>query len=198
MINKLNDTIIAISTPLGKGAIAIIRMSGKKSIFIAKNISNKKKINKKISLSNFYNKKKELIDKGLILFFKKPKSFTGEDLIEFHVHCNKLIIDEIINRAINLGARIAEAGEFSFRAFFNNKIDILQAESINTLINSTKIKLNKYILNSLEGTFSKEIKNIINDFISTISMLESYIDFPDDVLIKPKKINKNLLIIKKK
>lgn len=198
MINKLNDTIIAISTPTGKGAISIIRMSGKNSIFIAKKISNKKQFKKKLFLSNFYNKKKDLIDKGLIIFFKKPKSFTGENLIEFHVHCNKLILDEIINTAITLGARIAEPGEFSFRAFFYNKIDILQAESINNLINSRKIKLNKYILNSLEGIFSKEIKNIINDFTSIISVLESSIDFPDDISINEKKIIKNLLIIKKK
>lgn len=198
MINNLNDTIVAISTPKGKGGIGIIRLSGSRAYIISKVITKKKLIDRNIKYTNFFDEKNIILDNGLVLFFKKPRSFTGDDVVEFHVHGNDLILNSIIIRIIKLGARMAEPGEFSFRAYINNKIDILQAISINTLINSKNISNNKLILNTLLGNLSKEIKFIINDILLLRCEIESSIDFPDDVKFNTKNLIQNINFIKKK
>lgn len=198
MLIKTTDTIIAISTPLGKGAIGIIRLSGNDVYNVIKRITHKTQFIKKIYYTNFYNNDNIIIDKGLLIFFKKPKSFTGEDVAEFHLHCNEIILNNVINTALKLGVRLAEPGEFTFRAYINNKIDILQAESINTLINAKTSNYNKLILNTLDGNLSKELNYIKNDVILLISEVNATIDFPDDVNIINFYIKKKLNIIKKK
>jgi len=181
MINKLIDTIVAVSTPRGSGGIGIVRVSGLKSFFIACEISKKKIKSDRIERVSFFNKKDVLLDIGLILYFKNPKSFTGEDVVEFHAHGNDLILDSLVLRAIELGARLAEPGEFSFRAFFNDKIDLLQAESINALIRSNFLYCNNFILKSLSGVFSEEIITILDRISLLRRDLEACIEFPDDI-----------------
>lgn len=205
MIKYLNDTIVAIATPKGLGAIGIVKLSGTKSKNIAEKIIRKKILKKIIIYTNFFNNKNEVIDKGIVIFFEKPHSFTGEDVVEFHAHGSNIILNNIINLTIKFGARLAKAGEFSFRAYINNKIDILQAESINTLIKSKNKYKNKLILNSLTGKLSKELKIIINDLLNISANLEASIDFPDDVNLNKitlmknvKNIYKNFLKITKK
>jgi len=183
MINKLTDTIVAISTPNGPGAIGIIRLSGDKAFFIAKKISKKNLKPGFIQHAPFFDNKDNLLDLGIILSFKKPKSFTGDDLVEFHAHGSSLILNVLISRIIRLGARLAEPGEFSFRAFLNKKIDLIQAESINLLINSKNYVYNNFILKSLSGYLSNEIKYLLNIFTTLRDQIEAAIEFPDDIQI---------------
>lgn len=184
MLNKLNDTIVAVSTARGKSAIGIIRMSGNNALDICSVVIKKKLLAREKYYTIFYNNTDSPIDKGIVLIFKKPYSYTGENLVEFHTHGNDLILNALLNRLVFLGARVAEAGEFSFRAYLNNRIDLLQAESINTLINAKTVKNNGVLLNTIAGELSSKIKNIMNDIMLLRCNLESSIDFPDDVVLK--------------
>lgn len=178
---NLSDTIVAISTAKGNGGIGIVRLSGELAIKIAYSLSKKKKIIIGINYASFFDLNSFLIDKGLLLFFKKPNSFTGEDLIEFHAHGNDLILNSLVFRCIELGARLAYNGEFSFRAFLNNKLDLIQAESINSLIKSSSLNSNKLIFKSLSGKFSDSINNIILDLHKLKLNLDASIEFPDGI-----------------
>lgn len=181
MIKKLCDTIVAVSTPRGIGGIGVVRLSGNKSCDIASIILKRRVISRGIRHGAFFGKNNVVLDYGLFMYFKNPRSFTGEDIIEFHAHGNDLILDSIVSRSIELGARLAEPGEFSFRAFFNGKIDLLQAESVNALILSKISSCNNFILRSLSGVFSDEINFILDRLLVLRSDLEAYIEFPDDV-----------------
>ncbi|HIH2763398.1 MAG TPA: GTPase [Candidatus Azoamicus sp.] len=197
MLEKILDTIVAISTPKGIGAIGIVRLSGSKSIYIAETIT-KKKITHNVILNSKFFFNQELIDIGLILYFKKPKSFTGEDVIEFHAHGSKFILDKLLLKSIELGARLAEPGEFSFRAYFNGKLDLIQAESINNLINADCYSNNLSSIKSLIGIFSKELKYILNNILILRRDLEAFIDFPDSVFFDNSHFKNNFFLIKKK
>ncbi len=177
----LSDTIVAISTAKGNGGIGIVRLSGELSVEIACSLIKKKRINVGINYASFFDSNSLLIDKGILLFFKKPNSFTGDDLIEFHAHGNDLILNSLVFRCIELGARLAYNGEFSFRAFLNNKFDLIQAESINSLIKSSSLNSNKLIFKSLSGKFSDSINNIILDLNKLKLNLDASIEFPDSV-----------------
>ncbi|HFL8819324.1 MAG TPA: tRNA uridine-5-carboxymethylaminomethyl(34) synthesis GTPase MnmE [Candidatus Azoamicus sp. OHIO2] len=198
MINNLHDTIVAISTPKGKGGIGIIRISGIKSYIILEHIVKKKIPERLATYCNFFDCNNTIIDNGLVLFFRKPKSFTGEDIVEFHAHGNNLMLETLVSRIIELGARIAEPGEFSFRAYINNKIDILQAESINSLINSKNINQSKLIINTLLGQLSQEIKVIANDLFLLRCEIEASIDFPTDVHFNEERLITNIIFINEK
>lgn len=180
MLYNLSDTIVAISTAKGNSGIGIVRLSGMMSFEIACNLS-KKKIKKGINYASFFNDSCTLIDKGLILFFKKPTSFTGEDVIEIHAHGNDLILHALVFRSIQLGARLAYNGEFSFRSFLNNKIDLIQAESINSIIKSNSLNSNTFIFKSLFGKFSDFINQVILDLNKLKLELEAAIEFPDHI-----------------
>lgn len=180
MLYNLSDTIVAISTPKGSGGIGIVRLSGDLSLEIAYKLTKKNIVNG-INYVSFLNSNSLLIDKGLILFFEKPNSFTGDNVIELHAHGNDLILESLVFRCIELGARLAYNGEFSFRAFLNNKIDLIQAESINSLIKSNSLNSNKLIFKSLSGKFSNIIKEIILDLNKLRMELEASIEFPDSI-----------------
>lgn len=196
MFKKFLDTIVAISTPKGVGAIGILRLSGSKSILIAKIITKKSIIKHNVIItSNFFINDK-LIDFGLVLCFEKPKSFTGEDVIEFHTHGSEIILNNLLLKSIELGARLAEPGEFSFRAYFNGKLDLIQAEAINNLIHSTLSDKNSFILKSLNGIFSKDLKYILNNILLLRRDLEAFIDFPDNVYFDEYHFVNNLFLIK--
>lgn len=181
MSYNLSDTIVAISTAKGNGGIGIVRLSGNLSVKIACELSRKKKLVVGINYVSFFDVNSFLIDSGLILFFKKPHSFTGEDIIEIHAHGNDLILESLVFRCVDLGARLAYNGEFSFRAFLNNKIDLIQAESINSLIKSNSLNSNKLIFKSLSGKFSDFINDVIFDLSKLKMSLDAAIEFPDHV-----------------
>ncbi len=192
------STIIAQSTVSGVSAIAVVRMSGHRAFEIALKLSKKEFFKNQIELSWLYDSLNNKIDQALILNFKAPASFTGEDVIEFHVHGNQLIVENLIVECIKLGAVQAQAGEFTQRAFLNKKLDLIKSEAIRDLIYSKNHKLLKASLNQLNGKFNEKIKFLEKELLNILISIQAYLDFPSDVEdINIKKINfdKCLIII---
>jgi len=181
------DTIVALSTPLGNGAIAVIRMSGKSALLITNNLVRQKVTTNNARRAIFTElcdfEDQNLIDEVVITFFNLPKSYTGEDVVEISCHCNPLIIDSIIRETIKLGARIAEPGEFTFRAFMNNKFDLSRAEAVAEVIQArTRQSLNQS-MRHLEGRLFENITKIKNEILSYLSLVEINLDFSDEEIV---------------
>ncbi|OGV34545.1 MAG: tRNA uridine-5-carboxymethylaminomethyl(34) synthesis GTPase MnmE [Legionellales bacterium RIFCSPHIGHO2_12_FULL_35_11] len=175
------DTIVAIATPPGRGGVGIVRISGKLAYAIALKITKKNEIiARQAYYLPFYTQNDELLDKGLILSFKAPHSFTGEDIIELHAHGSPIVLDNIVKECITYGARIAKPGEFSERAFLNDKIDLTQAEAIADLIDASSTKAATLALRSLQGDFSKKIIEISDKIVHLRLYVEAAIDFPEE------------------
>lgn len=199
-----NDTIVAPATTIGRSGIGIIRISGTsvlKLIKIFLKISMKERI---AYYTPFLDVKGNILDYGIALFFSSPRSFTGEDILEFQGHGNPILLDLLIKNLLFIKhVRIARPGEFSERAFLNNKIDLIQAEAISDLINAQSESLIKASLRSLRGNFSKKIKSIISQLKNIYTQIEAIINFPDEinesVLLKniKKKLIKVINLIKK-
>ncbi|ANZ22271.1 tRNA modification GTPase TrmE [Buchnera aphidicola (Diuraphis noxia)] len=176
-----NDTIVAQVTCPGKSAVGILRISGPQTKKIAIEILGTMPQARFATYSKFLDQNNQILDKGICIWFPAPHSFTGEDVLELQGHGNPLIMDLLIKRIIAIkNTRIAEPGEFSKRAFFNGKIDLIQAESIDDLINSETELFARAALNSLEGSFSFSIQELINSIIEFRVNLESSIDFVED------------------
>jgi tRNA modification GTPase len=178
------DTIVALSTPLGRGAIAVIRLSGANSFPIINKLIKTKlssDTDRKAIFSDLFDRDHgNVIDEVVITFFKAPKSYTGEDVVEISCHCNPLIIDAIIAETVKLGSRIADPGEFTFRAFMNNKVDLSRAEAVSEVIHAkTRQSLNQS-LRHLEGKLSDIIHEIKNEILSYLSLIEINLDFSDE------------------
>jgi tRNA modification GTPase len=178
MINT--DTIAAIATPPGRGGIGIIRVSGPKTISIATALIGKLPTPRYAQQAAFHDNDNQIIDEGIALYFEGPHSFTGEDVIEFHAHGGPIILDNLLQRILSLGARMAKPGEFSERAFLNDKIDLVQAEAIADLIDSASQQAARAAIRSLQGEFSTRIHDLINALISLRMYVEAAIDFPEE------------------
>ena len=175
------DNIIALASAPGPSALALIRLSGANLKYIYKQITKKKAINRRATYSKIYDPNNNLIlDESVITYFQKPHSFTGEDIIEISCHGGGIIANRIIKAIILLGARHAKPGEFSLRAFYNEKIDLLQAESINELIKSKNQISTEVGLNHLGGLPSKKIKKIKEKTINLLSIIEHELDFSEN------------------
>ncbi len=174
------DTIVAIATPPGKGGVGVIRLSGSKAKDIGEKISGLVLKPRIATYALFKDNEEETIDTGLVLFFSGPKSFTGEDVVELQGHGGPVILDMMVRRAIELGARPARAGEFSERAFLNDKIDLAQAEAIADLIDSSTSEAAKGAVRSLQGEFSNKINELLKELIYLRMYVEAAIDFPDE------------------
>lgn len=175
-----SDTICAIATPRGIGGVGIIRVSGPLVKNIAASISGEIPKPRFAHFSTFLNKNKEVIDQGISLYFPAPNSFTGEDVVEFQAHGGPIVLDQLIQEALLGGARIARPGEFSERAFLNNKIDLTQAEAIADLIESHSSEAARYAMRSLQGEFSKLINQLVSSVIELRVFVEAAIDFPEE------------------
>ena len=179
-MNK-TDTITALATPTGYGGVGIIRLSGPESYAIALKLTHKKYLKPRYAhYTNIYDSKHEVLDQGITLYFKSPHSFTGEDVVELQMHGGPILLNMILDATLQAGARLAEAGEFSQRAFLNDKIDLVQAESIADLINSQSIQATKSAQRSLSGVFSNEITILQTQLIQLRMHVESAIDFPEE------------------
>ncbi len=152
------DTIAAIATPPGRGGVGIVRVSGKNTQSIARQILKKIPRARFAHYTAFVDQHDHVIDLGLALFFPGPNSFTGEDVLEFHAHGGAIVLDQLLQAVITAGARIAQPGEFTQRAFLNDKIDLTQAEAIADLIDATSTQAARSAVRSLQGEFSQRIQ----------------------------------------
>ena len=175
------DCIVSLITPPLKGAVAVIRLSGDTSLeIINKMFSREIKDSYRVYYGFIIDQEtEEKVDEVLVSYFKGPKSFTGEDVVEISCHGSMIIVDQIIGLAIRYGARIAERGEFSSRAFFNGRIDLVQAESINSLINAETLQSKRLQMFSLTGQTSNLIKPIKEELADILSLIEVNIDYPE-------------------
>jgi tRNA modification GTPase len=174
-----SDTIVASATAPGRGAISIIRLSGRKSLSIAEALAAKT-LSPRLATYGKLISEDVLIDTGVWIYFKEPNSFTGEDVVEFQGHGGPVVIQTILRTVTARGARLANPGEFTQRAFSNDKIDLTQAEAISDLINATSLSAIKAANQSLSGEFSNRIHAIVDDLIRLRTQIEAHIDFPDE------------------
>jgi tRNA modification GTPase len=180
---NLNDTIVAQSTPQGKGAIGIIRLSGEKSISIVNAIFPLKNLNEvKTHTIHFGNieYKNTVIDEVLVSIFKEPNSYTKENIVEISCHGSDFILKRILEVTVKLGARVADKGEFTFRSFLSGNIDLSQAEAVSDLISSNSENSHKMAINHIKGVFSNKIKALRTDLINLSSLLELELDFSEE------------------
>lgn len=178
-----NATIVAIATANGIGSISIVRISGANALEIATKISKKTTFQPRLAtLSSLYDFNSEVIDEALVLYFKAPFSFTGEDVIEFQCHGGVAIANMLINEALKHGARIANPGEFSKRAFFNNKIDLTKAEAISKIIEARSEDAVKLLARQLKGELTKFVNEIREDLLFMLAYTEVSIDYAEDDL----------------
>mgnify|MGYP003320201403 FL=1 len=179
MLNDRN-TIAAISTAQGQGGIGIVRLSGNDALKIAKKICSGTITPRHVGFHNFQDESQETLDQGIVLYFANPHSFTGEDVIEFQGHGGQAVLESILSLCIKYGARLAEPGEFTKRAYLNNKIDLTQAESVIDVINATTLQAVKSASYSLTGKFSSKINSLLEKIISLRVYVEACIDFPEE------------------
>ena len=175
-----DDTIAAIATPPGNGGVGIIRLSGSTAYGIAEQITGKSLKSRLASFCQFKDEQGLAIDTGIALYFPAPKSFTGEHVVELQAHGGRVVLDMLLKRVLALGARLAQAGEFSQRAFLNNKIDLAQAEAIADLITSSTEQAVRSAQQSLQGVFSVQINELIDELIELRVYIEAAIDFVDE------------------
>ena len=202
-IDFFRDTIAAVATPSGRGGIGVIRLSGPETQAIAMAFVGRLPKPRYADYLNFIDVNGACLDKGLVLYFPAPNSFTGEDVLEIQGHGGPFILDCLLQRILQLGARLARPGEFSERAFLNGKLDLIQAEAIADLIDAESNQAARAAICSLQGKFSKHIHCMTETLIALRMYLEASIDFSDEMIdfLKnsdvEKKLNSILLEIKK-
>jgi tRNA modification GTPase len=174
------DTIVAAATPPGTGGVSIVRLSGIEAAAIGQQILGELPQPRLASLRRFSGPDGEPIDKGIALYFPAPGSFTGEPVVELHGHGGPLVVSLLVDAAIAFGARAAEAGEFSKRAFLNNKLDLTQAEAIADLIGSGTLQAARAALRSLSGEFSARVNELVALLTKLRVHVEAAIDFPEE------------------
>lgn len=177
-INK--DTIAAIATPPGVGGISVIRISGRTLSTLAFNLTGKQLPARQATLVLIRDQRGVVLDQGLALFFPAPGSFTGDDVLEFQGHGGVVVTDSVLARILELGARLAEPGEFSKRAYLNGKLDLIQAEAIADLIGAVSRQAAQSAIRSLEGEFSNRVTAIADRLTMLRVEVEAALDFPDE------------------
>jgi len=174
------ETICAVATPAGRGGISIIRLSGQKSLSSAEIILGFTPTPRHAHYCPFHNTLGDVLDTGIALYFPAPDSFTGEDVIEFQAHGGPYVMDMLLQELLSLDIRLADPGEFSQRAFLNDKIDLAQAEAIADLIDSNSEEAARFALRSLQGEFSALINDMVQSIIHLRMYVEAAIDFPEE------------------
>ncbi|MCH9047920.1 MAG: tRNA uridine-5-carboxymethylaminomethyl(34) synthesis GTPase MnmE [Proteobacteria bacterium] len=182
---ETNDTIAAIATPPGRGGIGIIRISGAKAAVIAKQLVGKKPGEQDLkareaTFCTFLGEDGSPIDTGILIYYPQPASYTGEHVVELQGHGGRVVMSMLLDRVLSLGAKQARPGEFTERAFVNNKIDLVQAEAVAALIDSVSSQAARSAIRSLEGEFSKNINSLLQRLISLRTFVESALDFPEE------------------
>lgn len=182
MAPRRDGTIAALATAPGIGAIAVVRLSGPKARAIARELTGGALEPRRAHLRTFRDASREPLDRGLALFFPAPGSFTGEDVVELHCHGGRAVADALLSAVYALGARPAEPGEFTLRAFLNDKIDLLQAEAIADLVASGSAQAARAAVRSLEGEFSTAVAELQQALTALRVRIEAWLDFPEEEL----------------
>ena len=178
-----NDTIVAIATANGIGSIAIIRLSGTKALEIAQKLTKKTTLqNRYATLCNIYDAQNALIDESIVIYFKGPHSFTAEDVVEIQCHGGYIVAQTVLQATLHVGARLAEAGEFSKRAFFNGRIDLSEAEAIAQLIEAKSEDAAKILAAQMKGSLKEFIEQVRDDIIHILAYSEVTIDYAEEDL----------------
>ena len=174
------DTVAAIATPSGQGGVGIIRVSGPAATNVAEQVSGLCPAPRYAHYGVFSDQENTVIDRGLTLYFKKPNSFTGEDVVEFHAHGGPVVLDLLLKEILRLNVRPARAGEFTERAFLNDKIDLAQAEAIADLIAADSEQAARAAMRSMQGEFSAVIHQLVEELTQLRIHVESALDFPEE------------------
>ncbi|SFX39931.1 tRNA uridine-5-carboxymethylaminomethyl(34) synthesis GTPase MnmE [Marinospirillum alkaliphilum] len=174
------DTITAIATPPGRGGVGIVRVSGPLCGEIAKSFLGHQPKPRYAHFGPFYDLQGQVIDEGIALFFPGPNSFTGEDVLEFQGHGGPMLLDRLLENLLLVGARLALPGEFSQRAFLNDKLDLTQAEAIADLIDASSRQAAENALKSLQGVFSSKVHELVEQLTQLRIYVEAAIDFPEE------------------
>ena len=179
-MNSINDTIVALCSGAIKSAICVIRVSGSDSFEIVDSIFSNKKVHEhQRAYYGYIKEKDEIIDEVMVTYYKGPHSFTAEDMVEISCHGNMYIVSKIIEMVISKGARLAENGEFTKRAFLFNRIDLVNAEAINDLINANSKQAVKLALSGLKGLTSEYVFKLSDGLLDVISQIDVNIDYPE-------------------
>ena len=180
--NQMHNTITALATASGVASISIIRVSGDGALDIAKVITNCDEFTPRYAhLCNIYNKTKDLIDQAIVIYFKAPFSFTGEDVVEFQCHGGIVVAQEILDSVLHCGARLANPGEFSKRAFLNGKIDLSEAEAISKLIEAKSVDAAKILARQLKGELKEFVDTTRDALLKAMAYSEVMIDYAEDI-----------------
>lgn len=180
MASTDNDTIAAVATAPGRGGIGVVRISGKQLTLFAKAILGHEPKPRLAQLCNFRDSQGDALDEGIALYFPAPHSFTGEDVLELQGHGGPAVLQLILSRCFELGARPAQPGEFTRRAYLNDKLDLAQAESVADLIDAASTEAARCALRSLTGVFSQRIHELVDALINLRMLVEATLDFPEE------------------
>ncbi|ECL3806835.1 TPA: tRNA uridine-5-carboxymethylaminomethyl(34) synthesis GTPase MnmE [Campylobacter jejuni] len=179
----MSDTIAAIATAHGVGSISIVRLSGERALEFALKLSHKTKLTPRhATFTKLFNQNNEIIDEAIMIYFKTPYSFTGEDIVEFQTHGGFSVSEVLLEELVSLGARLALAGEFSKRACLNGKMTPLKALNIQDLILSKSALAAKIIARNMQGNLGELLEKIRTDLVKTLAFVETSIDYADDDL----------------
>ena len=175
-----SETIAAIATAAGRGGVGIVRLSGRGAEAVACQLCGRLPAPRVATLADFQAADGSLLDTGLILYFPAPNSFTGEDVLEVHGHGGPVVLQMLLARCLELGARLAEPGEFTRRAFLNGKLDLAQAEAVADLIDASTRAAAQSAVRSLHGDFSQEIHALLDQLTELRALTEATLDFPEE------------------
>ncbi|MFZ3016951.1 MAG: tRNA uridine-5-carboxymethylaminomethyl(34) synthesis GTPase MnmE [Gallionella sp.] len=174
------DTIAAIATAQGRGGVGVVRISGQGLDALAAGILGKLPAARHATYCDFIDEQGDTLDQGIALFFPAPHSFTGEDVLELQGHGGPVVMQILLQRCLDLGARLAQPGEFTRRAFLNDKLDLAQAESVADLIDANTTEAARSAMRSLRGEFSAVVHSLVDELIHLRMLVEAMLDFPEE------------------
>ncbi|AII14466.1 5-carboxymethylaminomethyluridine-tRNA synthase MnmEG, GTPase component [Campylobacter iguaniorum] len=187
--------IVALATAHGVGSISIVRLSGNDAYTLAKKLCKKELKPRYAHLLNLYDKENNFLDEAIVIYYKAPFSFTGEDVVEFQTHGGLVVANLIIDELLSIGARAANPGEFSKRAFINGKMDMLKAESIQAIINAKSEGAARILARVMSGDLAKFVEDLRQDIIKILAYTETCIDYADDDLPSDILDNAKLMLV---
>lgn len=180
MLSPSADVIAAIATAQGRGGVGVVRVSGRGLEALAHGILGKLPAARHATYCDFLDEQGDTLDQGIALFFSAPHSFTGEDVLELQGHGGPAVLQLLLQRCLDLGARLAQPGEFTRRAFLNDKLDLAQAESVADLIEANTVEAARSAMRSLRGEFSLVVRSLVDELIHLRMLVEAMLDFPEE------------------